>query len=99
MTTMTEKVASYIYDSSVPYGIYNVFACYNNLEDYDNRKVDFYDIYDDSGLCVNEGEPFFDFPSWNLIYELYYLPSISRWRSRLEKQLNIINEIYTKAIQ
>lgn len=74
--TTTEQVASYIYDSSVPYGTYNVFACYNSIENYDNRKVDFYDIYDKSGLCVNEGEPFFDMPSWNLIYELYYLPSI-----------------------
>lgn len=74
--TTSEQVASYIYDRSVPYGIYNVFACYKSLDDYDDRKVDFYDVYDDSGLCVNEGEPFFDMPSWNLIYELYYLPSI-----------------------
>jgi len=74
--TTTEQVASYFYDKNDSYGIYNVFACYNSLEDYDNRKVDFYDVYDDSGLCVNEGEPFFDMPSWNLIYELYYLPSI-----------------------
>lgn len=74
--TTTEQVASYIYDKSVQYGIYNVFACYNSIEDFDNRKVSFYDIYDDSGLCVNEGEPFFDMPSWALIYKIYYLPSI-----------------------
>ena len=74
--TTTEQVASYIYDKSVPYGIYNVFACYNSIEDYDNRKVDFYDVYDDSGLCVNEGEPFYEFPSWQDIYNYYYLPSI-----------------------
>lgn len=76
MKTMTEQVSSYIYDKAVSYGIYNVFACYNSIKDYDNRKVDFYDVYDNDGLCVNEGEPFFDMPSWNLIYELYYLPSI-----------------------
>ena len=74
--TMTEQVASYIFDKNVSYGIYNVFACYDSVEDYDNRKVSFYDVYDNSGLCVNEGEPFFDMPSWNLVYELYYLPSI-----------------------
>ena len=73
---MTEQVASYIYDKSVAYGIYNVFACYDNMTDYDNRKVDFYDVYDDSGLCVNEGEPFYEFPSWQEIYNYYYLPSI-----------------------
>lgn len=72
----TEQVASYIYNKNVDYGIYNIFAYYDSIEDFDNRKVSFYDIYDDSGLCVNEGEPFFDMPSWTLVYELYYLPSI-----------------------
>ena len=76
MTTITEQVASYIYDPSVPYGKYNVFACYENLEDYDNRNVDFYDIYDESGLCVNEGDLFYELPTWKEVYEHYYLPSI-----------------------
>ena len=73
---MNEQVASYIYDKTVSYGKYNIFACYDSLEDYDNRNVSFYDVYDDSGLCVNEGEPFWSMPSWNLIYEAYYLPTI-----------------------
>ena len=76
MTTITEQIASYIYHPSVPYRTYDVFACYESLEDYDNRKVSFYDIYDNSGLCVNEGEPFYEFPSWQQIYDYYYLPSI-----------------------
>jgi hypothetical protein len=76
MTTITEQVASYIYDPSVPYGKYNVFAYYESLEDYDNRNVDFYDIYDESGLCVNEGNPFYELPTWKEVYEHYYLPSI-----------------------
>jgi hypothetical protein len=74
--TTTEQIASYIYDPSVQYGTYNIFACYESLEDYDNRNVDFYDIYDESGLCVNEGDPFYDVPSWNDVYNHYYLPSI-----------------------
>ena len=74
---MTEQVASYIYDKTIPYGIYNVFACYNSIQDYDNRNVSFYDIYDESGLCVNEGEPFYDFPSWQEIFDNYYMPSIT----------------------
>jgi hypothetical protein len=77
---MTEQVASYIYDKHGSCGIYNVFACYNSVEDYDNRKVDFYDVYDNSGLCVNEGEPFYEFPSWQDIYNYYYLPSLDHAR-------------------
>lgn len=73
---MTEQVASYIYDKSVSYGTYNIFACYESITDYDNRKVDFYDVYDQDGFCVNEGEPFYEFPSWQQVYEFYYLPSI-----------------------
>jgi len=75
-STMTESVASYIYEPNVDYGIYTVFACYDNMEDYDKRNVAFYDVYDNSGLCVNEGEPFYEFPTWQQIYEFYYLPSI-----------------------
>ena len=79
---MTEQVASYIYDKNVSYGIYNVFACYDSLEDYDIRKVSFYDVwraawYDSPPLCVNEGEPFYDFPSWQEIFDNYYMPSIT----------------------
>lgn len=74
--SMTEQVASYIYDNAVPYGTYNVFACYDSMEDFDNRKVSFYDVYDNSGLCVNEGDPFYDFPSWDEVYIDYWLPSV-----------------------
>lgn len=74
--SMNERVASYIYEPNVDYGIYNVFACYDSVEDYENRNVSFYDVYDNSGLCVNEGEPFYELPSWKEIYEFYYLPSI-----------------------
>ena len=74
---MTEQVASYIYDKTIPYGIYNVFACYNSIQDYDNRNVSFYDVYDESGLCVNEGESFYDFPSWQEVFDNYYMPSIT----------------------
>lgn len=75
-SSMTESVASYIYEPNVDYGVYNVFACYDSIEDYDKRNVAFYDVYDNSGLCVNEGEPFYEFPSWQDIYNYYYLPSI-----------------------
>jgi hypothetical protein len=73
---MNELVAKYVYDSSVDYGFYRVFACYDSMTDYDNRKVDFYDIYDSLGNCVNEGEPFYTFPSWQEVYEYYWLEGI-----------------------
>lgn len=77
-TTITEQVASYIYDKDVSYGAYNVFACYDSINDYDNRKADFYDVYDNSGVCVNEGNPFYELPSWKEIYYHYYLPSMKQ---------------------
>jgi hypothetical protein len=43
------------------------------LESYDNRKIDFYDVYTENGECVNEGEPYFEFPSWDDIYNNYYV--------------------------
>ena len=73
---MNETVAVYTYEPTVEYGVYTVVACYDSMKDYDDRKVAFYDIYDQSGLCVNEGDPFYEFPSWQQIYEFYYLPSI-----------------------
>jgi hypothetical protein len=27
-------------------------------------------------LCVNEGNPFYELPTWKEVYEHYYLPSI-----------------------
>ena len=41
--TMNESVASYIYEPNVDYGIYTVFACYDSMTDYGNRKVAFYE--------------------------------------------------------
>jgi hypothetical protein len=88
--SMTESVASYIYEPNVDYGIYNVFACYDSVEDYDKRNVSFYDIYDNSGLCVNEGEPFYEFPTWKQIYEFYYLPSIIEADQNHPRDLKLI---------
>lgn len=90
--TMTESVASYIYEPNVDYGIYNVFACYDSMEDYDKRNVSFYDIYDNSGLCVNEGEPFYELPSWKEIYEFYYLPSIREAEQDHPRDLKIMEK-------
>ena len=73
---MNELVATYVYDKSVAYGAYDIYACYDSMRDYDNRNVSFYDVYDHNGLCVNEGDPFYEMPTWKDIYEYYWLPSI-----------------------
>lgn len=84
---MNELVATYIYDPSVDYGSYSVYACYNNMQDYDNRVVEFYDLYDKSGICVNEGEPFYDMPSWKEIFEYYWLPTIREAKKTHKRDL------------
>ena len=70
MKTMVEQVATYYYSPEVSF---NIFACYDSLENYDNREVDFYDVYAENGECVNEGEPYFEFPSWDDIYNNHYV--------------------------
>jgi hypothetical protein len=75
MQNPSELIATYIYDNTVQYGSYIIYACYDSITDYDNRKVSFYDVYN-SGERVNEGEPFYEMPSWQDIYDYYWLPSI-----------------------
>jgi len=71
-----ERVATYIFDERLSYGVFDVFACYQTWKDRDNRNVDFYDVYNKNGQCVNEGDPFYQMPTWDDIYEYYYLPSV-----------------------
>jgi hypothetical protein len=52
---------------------YSVYACYDSEEDMDNRKVSFWDVYNDkTGQCINEGDPYYEFPTWYNIFEDYY---------------------------
>lgn len=69
---MNERVAIYIMDDIQ----YSVYACYETLRDMDNRNVDFYDIYNDkTGECVNEFDPFYVFPTWKQVFDMYYNPT------------------------
>jgi hypothetical protein len=70
---MNERVAIYIMDDIQ----YSVYACYDSLRDMDNRKVAFYDVYNDrTGICVNEGDPFYEFPTWQDIFDNYYSTTV-----------------------
>ena len=84
---MNELVAKYIYDQSIIFGYYNVYACYDSMEDFDKREVAFYDVHDSEGNCMNEGDPFYSFPTWNEIYEIYFLPTVREASQTLSRDL------------
>lgn len=42
--------------------VYDVYGCWD--KDTPENKFDFYDIYDEDGFCINEGEPFYTFPTF-----------------------------------
>jgi hypothetical protein len=73
----TEIVAVYHYDhhSLSANSLFEIVANYDSWEDYDKRNVSFYDVYDKNGFCVNEGDPFYELPSWETIRKFYYTES------------------------
>jgi hypothetical protein len=66
---MNELVATYVMDDVQ----YDIYACYDSWADMDTRNVSFYDVYNQkTGACVNEGDPFYEFPTWDDIFSNYY---------------------------
>ena len=66
---MNERVATYIMDDVQ----YDVYACYDSERDMDTRNVSFYDVYNaNTGRCVNEGDPYYEFPTWQNVFDNYY---------------------------
>lgn len=72
-----EHIATYIYDERLDYGVYEVYAVYDSMTDRDNRNVSFYDIYDKNGECVNEGDPWYEIPTWQEVFDTYYLEHVN----------------------
>jgi|LakMenEpi03Aug12_release.lakeMendotaPanAssembly.Ray.scaffolds.fasta_scaffold452238_2 hypothetical protein len=69
MSDVNERVAIYVMDDAE----FSVYACYDSWDDMDNRDVSFYDVYNDkTGECVNEGDPFYEFPTWKQVFDNYY---------------------------
>lgn len=68
-----EIVAIYYYDNftTKPDSTFEIVACYDSWEDFDKRNVSHYDIYDKTGVCVNEGDPWHKIPSWEEINNHY----------------------------
>lgn len=69
MSDVNERVAIYVMDDVE----FSVYACYDSWADMDSRHVSFYDVYNDkTGSCVNEGDPFYEFPTWQEVFDNYY---------------------------
>jgi hypothetical protein len=74
---MNEHVATYIYDPTLTHGVYDIYACYDSEFDKYKRRVSFYDVYDKNGVCVNEGNPFYQFPTWEEVYNTHYMEHVN----------------------
>jgi len=47
---------------------YDIYGCWDN--DTPENKFDFYDVYNrETGICINIGNPFYEFPSYNELVE------------------------------
>jgi hypothetical protein len=68
-----EHIATYIYDPRLDYGVYEVYAVYECQGDRDRRNAAWYDIYDKGGACVNEDHPWYEMPTWQQIFDNYYM--------------------------
>lgn len=46
---------------------YFIYGCWDN--ETPENEFDFYDVYDKEGNCINEGEPFYEFPTYDEILD------------------------------
>ena len=59
-----ELIATYY----INHAEYDVYALYKCWDDYDNKKVAYYEVYDSDKNCLNNGNTYYDFPTYNNIY-------------------------------
>lgn len=62
MTDCCELVAEYHYRQDQ--GVVRIYACYATPQDMDERNVDYYEVYDQNGVCLSEGELWQRIPEW-----------------------------------
>jgi hypothetical protein len=68
----TEHIATYYYDNNASgQENYEIMAIYDSVDEYDRRKPSYYEIYDKSGSCLNEGYPLYSMPEYIKVYEQY----------------------------
>lgn len=61
----SELVATFYIDQNK----YDLWAYYDCMSDYDSRKVSYYDLFDEDGSCLNEGDPYYKFPSYDEVFD------------------------------
>lgn len=75
MSDCSELLAEYHYGDG---RIVRVYGYYDSPEDMDARLVSFFDCYDEAGTCLNEGDPWYAWPTWQDCAErLLPLPRMS----------------------
>ena len=72
-----EHVATYIYDRRLEYGVYEVHAVYDTVNDKYKRNASSYLLYDKGGKCVNEGNPYYQIPTWQDIFDTHYIEKVN----------------------
>ena len=40
----------------------DIVGCWDN--ETPENEYDFFDLYNENGICLNEGDPFYEFPTW-----------------------------------
>ena len=50
---------------------YNIFGCWDN--ETPENQFDFFDVFNEQGICLNEGEPFYSMPTYNEVMDLVEL--------------------------
>jgi len=47
---------------------YDIDGCWD--EETPENQFDFYDVFDIDGNCLNEGSPFYEWPTWDAVKSL-----------------------------
>lgn len=42
---------------------YTIWAVVEETENIDDERINYYDVFDDKGFCINEGDPFYNLPN------------------------------------
>lgn len=69
MSDLSELVAAYYFGGVDRVQVYAIYA---SAGDYETRTVDWYDCYDENGVCLNEGAPWWSLPTWHDCFHMYY---------------------------
>jgi hypothetical protein len=72
-----EHVATYIYDPRLDYGVYEIHAVYETSGDRNRRNVSWYNIYNKSGICINDNDPWYEMPTWQQVFDKHYMLAVN----------------------